>query len=325
MRKALCGSVLIMLMASAAAAQSVESKALEQPQPAYHEYVRSLGNDKDVRSGKKRVFAYTEWVQYCRGEFTGQVVRSRWRRDTTCRKFVNPPSEYAAVAEPVAVVVEQAQPQGPKKPVNWNLMNAWQQAQWWCMQHDMAQCKAAREMERRTPNAVPNLFPAPPAVTFTTPTCGRACGQPWTAEDFAAADAEIARLKQELARLRQQPLYTAPIYTPPPPPIYTPYRYTPPSYSAPSYESNSGSTYDAKSGNRYSWYQDSLGTTHVRGSNLNTGSMWRSTIEKDGDQRGTDSNGNMWRYNPDTGRYINYGTGEMCFGRGTLRTCTGGK
>ena len=95
-------------------------------------------------------------------------------------------------------------------------------------------------------------------------------------------------------------------------------------YSAPSYEQNSGSTYDWRSGNRYSWYQDSLGTTHVRGSNGITGSMWRSTIDKDGQQRGTDSNGNMWRYNPDTGSYINYGTGEMCFGRGAIRTCSGG-
>jgi hypothetical protein len=82
-------------------------------------------------------------------------------------------------------------------------------------------------------------------------------------------------------------LYKAPLYTPP---VAT---YQPPSF---------GSTYDAKSGNRYSWY--TLGEdTVVRGSNFGTGSMWRTTIQPDGSMRGTDSNMDPWKYDAQTGRY----------------------
>jgi hypothetical protein len=49
--------------------------------------------------------------------------------------------------------------------------------------------------------------------------------------------------------------------------------------------------------------------------------MWNQTIQPNGDQRGMDSNGNYWNYNAGTGNYINYGTGEMCFGRGAGRFC----
>ena len=78
----------------------------------------------------------------------------------------------------------------------------------------------------------------------------------------------------------------------------------------------SGYTYDPSSGNSYSTFGN---TTH--GWNHNTGAQWRSTTY--GSQTfGTDSNGNTWNYNSNTGMYQNYGTGVTCFGQGVYRTCT---
>jgi hypothetical protein len=50
----------------------------------------------------------------------------------------------------------------------------------------------------------------------------------------------------------------------------------------------SGYKYDPRSGNSYNWYQQSDGSTNVRGSNLNTGSQWNTTIKPNGDQNGLD-------------------------------------
>lgn len=82
-----------------------------------------------------------------------------------------------------------------------------------------------------------------------------------------------------------------------------------------------GSSYDWRSGNSYSWTRNSDGSTDVNGWNLRTGSSWRTTIEPDGDMRGTDSHGNSWTYDNSTGYYHNFGTGKTCFGKGALRTC----
>jgi opacity protein-like surface antigen len=99
---------------------------------------------------------------------------------------------------------------------------------------------------------------------------------------------------------------------------YQPYRnpYAPQQQQQP----RSGSSYDYQSGNAYRWRQDSLGNTTVNGYNSRTGSTWNSTIQPNGNQRGTDSNGNMWQYNSRTGSYMST-DGTVCIGKGALRTC----
>jgi hypothetical protein len=83
---------------------------------------------------------------------------------------------------------------------------------------------------------------------------------------------------------------------------------------------SSGSTYDAQSGNRYNWNRNFDGSTNVRGFNTNTGSMWNTTIQPNGDQRGLDSQGNSWQYNNRSGTYLNT-DGTMCVGKGLARIC----
>lgn len=80
-------------------------------------------------------------------------------------------------------------------------------------------------------------------------------------------------------------------------------------------------TYDRQSGNRYTTTTNPDGSAEVRGNNYQTGARWRTTIDADGQQRGTDADGNRWKYNPTTGRYYNYGTGQTCTGTGNRRTC----
>ena len=82
-----------------------------------------------------------------------------------------------------------------------------------------------------------------------------------------------------------------------------------------------GSRCDPQSGNCYNWYRDSSGNTHVQGHNLNTGSTWNQTIDRQGNQRGMDSRGNPWSYDSNTKTYMNYGTGRTCIGTGYARTC----
>ena len=109
-------------------------------------------------------------------------------------------------------------------------------------------------------------------------------------------------------------------------PAYTVPRYTPPTYTAPKLPNytppTTGSTFDWRSGNSYRWGKEPDGTTKVRGSNLNTGSTWNTTIRPDGSMRGTDSDMNPWSYNERTKTYINYGTGKMCVGEGYAGVCT---
>jgi hypothetical protein len=62
---------------------------------------------------------------------------------------------------------------------------------------------------------------------------------------------------------------------------------------------------DPNSGNVY----DTSGNT-TYGSNPNTGSNWNTTYQGGGNMQGTDSRGNNWDYNRNTGVYQNYGTGE---------------
>jgi hypothetical protein len=81
-----------------------------------------------------------------------------------------------------------------------------------------------------------------------------------------------------------------------------------------------GSKYDWQSGNSYNWQNNPDGSTDVRGWNLNTGSTWGTRIEPNGDMRGTDSRGNLWQYNENTGTYLNT-DGTMCVGKGASRIC----
>lgn len=74
---------------------------------------------------------------------------------------------------------------------------------------------------------------------------------------------------------------------------------------------DSGASYDFKSGNNYRWDTDTTGTTRINGNNYNTGTIWNTTVDKDGSMRGQDSKGNFWNYNERTGTYMNYGTGEI--------------
>ncbi len=48
----------------------------------------------------------------------------------------------------------------------------------------------------------------------------------------------------------------------------------------------------------------------VFGNNSNTGSSWQSRSSSGGTTFGTDSHGNAWSYNRNSGSYYNYGTGE---------------
>lgn len=83
----------------------------------------------------------------------------------------------------------------------------------------------------------------------------------------------------------------------------------------------SSSTYDWRTGNRYHIDKNYDGSTNVRGSNVYNGSQWRTRIEPDGSMRGTDKDGNQWRYDSRSKVYQNYGTGTICRGEGALRTC----
>lgn len=110
------------------------------------------------------------------------------------------------------------------------------------------------------------------------------------------------------------PTYTAPVYSVP---TYTVPTYTAPTYTAPK------TTYDWQTGNSYTTTVNGANTT-VRGFNTNTGSTWNSTIDASGNQRGTDSRGNVWQYNKATKTYIN-SNGRVCVGEGAARVCTGGQ
>jgi len=84
---------------------------------------------------------------------------------------------------------------------------------------------------------------------------------------------------------------------------------------------NTGSTFDVTSGNSYTWSRSAAGTTSVSGVNINTGSIWRTTIQPDGSMRGWDKDMNPWTYNAASRLYVNYGTGKICVGEGVTRVC----
>ena len=82
--------------------------------------------------------------------------------------------------------------------------------------------------------------------------------------------------------------------------------------------------YDWQSGNRYviEHHNNVIEQdTHVKGYNFNTGSRWETTIDNDGDMKGHDADGNMWKYDDSSGFYQNYGTGKTCIGKGAARSC----
>lgn len=80
-------------------------------------------------------------------------------------------------------------------------------------------------------------------------------------------------------------------------------------------------TYDWQTGNTYNSYRDGAGNIQVNGFNSHTGSSWQTTINSNGNMRGTDSRGNNWEYNDSSGYYHNYGTGKTCTGKGYFRQC----
>lgn len=80
------------------------------------------------------------------------------------------------------------------------------------------------------------------------------------------------------------------------------------------------SSYDARTGSSYNTTHDADGSAHVQGYNSHTGSTWSQTVEPNGDQSGTDSRGNSWRYNEQSGGYQN-SDGHGCAGHGYGRTC----
>jgi len=138
----------------------------------------------------------------------------------------------------------------------------------------------------------------------------------------------VRRLAEKEIREEQSssPTYSVPNYTPRTytPPVYTPPPlYVPPSTSrSRSYTPSSGSTYDWQSGNSYTWRKSLSGDTNVNGWNVNTGSMWNTTIKPNGSMNGYDSQMNPWTYDSRTKTYINYGTGKMCVGEGATRVCS---
>lgn len=79
----------------------------------------------------------------------------------------------------------------------------------------------------------------------------------------------------------------------------------------------------AEFGNAYETYDNGLGDTTTRGSNLDTGSTWESTASANGDQRGTDKNGDSWQYRESDGFYSKFGSGggTVCSGKGANRVC----
>lgn len=83
----------------------------------------------------------------------------------------------------------------------------------------------------------------------------------------------------------------------------------------------SGSSYDWQNNNYYTWNSDRGGTTRYQGYNFNNGSMWGGQIDRRGNQRGYDRDGNYWTYDSQSKTYLNFGTGKMCTGTGYGRIC----
>lgn len=82
------------------------------------------------------------------------------------------------------------------------------------------------------------------------------------------------------------------------------------------------SKYDYNTNSKYTTTKHDDGTTEVKAYNYTTGSQWQAKTDNDGITRGRDSDNNSWKYNSNTGSYINYGTGKICTGKGYGRVCT---
>jgi hypothetical protein len=80
-------------------------------------------------------------------------------------------------------------------------------------------------------------------------------------------------------------------------------------------------TYDARSGSRYTTSTSPDGSSTTTGINIRTGSRWSATTEANGRTHGHDAKGNYWTYDPATNTYYNYGTGMVCAGDGGARFC----
>jgi hypothetical protein len=91
-------------------------------------------------------------------------------------------------------------------------------------------------------------------------------------------------------------------------------------FSQPHCEPSSRTAFDWRSGNSYSISRDCSNITQVRAFNVRTGSIWRTTIQPDGDMTGTDSEFNLWSYDAQSGFYFST-SGRTCFGRGAARIC----
>lgn len=79
--------------------------------------------------------------------------------------------------------------------------------------------------------------------------------------------------------------------------------------------------YDYSTGNSYKTRENADGSSTTYGNNYGTGSSWRSRTDSFGNSTGTDSSGNMWRYNGSSGSYYNT-DGTVCTGKGQSRICT---
>ena len=77
------------------------------------------------------------------------------------------------------------------------------------------------------------------------------------------------------------------------------------------------------SGSTYTTYSNQDGSSRTFGANGRTGSTWSSATDRDGDESGSNAQGQHWTYSPATGQYINQGSGEMCSGFGDARVCNG--
>lgn len=78
--------------------------------------------------------------------------------------------------------------------------------------------------------------------------------------------------------------------------------------------------YNPSTGNSI-YSRQSGSSTYQSGYNYNTGTTWNGTYNSNGTSHGTDSNGNYWNYNSNTGSYYN-SSGTVCYGKGAYRTCT---
>jgi hypothetical protein len=100
---------------------------------------------------------------------------------------------------------------------------------------------------------------------------------------------------------------------------YQPYRpYQP--YQAQTYQAPR-TTYDYNTGSTYTTTPMYGGGAQVNGYNSRTGSTWNSTYQSNGQMSGTNSKGQYWTGNSQTGYYHNYTTGRTCYGTGYARTC----